>query len=208
MRLEKRLRALFSGYQEKLARRSKGAEAGVQSAVSVSGEEAIVIRKARLEDLDEVIKVNEVALPEHYPRWFWENHLLLWGEAFYVAVDANGKIVGYVMSRAEYGQGFVVPGFVTKGHIISIAVLPEYRRRGIGSSLLQRAMESLRDKYRCSEVYLEVRVSNTPAIKLYEKHGFRVVKRLPNYYIDGEDAYLMARSLLDEEDQSPQQPSA
>ncbi|MEM4138682.1 MAG: GNAT family N-acetyltransferase, partial [Sulfolobaceae archaeon] len=45
------------------------------------------------------------------------------------------------------------------------------------------------------EVFLEVRVSNVPAISLYKKLGFREVKVLRYYYADGEDAYLMAREL-------------
>ncbi len=155
----------------------------------------VVVRKARLEDLDTVISINEVTLPEHYPRWFWENHLRNWGEAFYVA-EVDGRIVGYVMSRVEYGPGYVVEGLIVKkGHIISIAVLPEYRRKGIGTALMKAAMRSLKEVYGCKEVYLEVRVSNTPAIKLYEKLGFRKVKVIPMYYLDGEDAYLMARPL-------------
>jgi len=53
----------------------------------------------------------------------------------------------------------------------------------------------LKNYYDTTEVYLEVRVSNTPAISLYEKLGFRVVGRIPRYYSDGEDAYIMARPL-------------
>ncbi len=81
------------------------------------------------------------------------------------------------------------------GHVISIAVLPEYRRLGIASALLKNAMKILKEVYDCSEVFLEVRVSNTPAINLYEKLGFMKVDRIKRYYIDGEDAYLMAREL-------------
>ncbi len=155
----------------------------------------VVVRRARREDLDEVIRINELTLPEHYPRWFWEDHLRNWGEAFLVA-EVEGRIVGYVMTRVEYGPGYVVPEpMVRKGHIVSIAVLPEFRRRGIGTRLMEEAMRVLRDVYGCKEVYLEVRVSNTPAIRLYEKLGFRKVRVIPMYYLDGEDAYLMARPL-------------
>ncbi len=153
-----------------------------------------IVRKARLEDLDQVISINEATLPEHYPRWFWEEHVLKWGDAFYVA-EISGKIVGYVMCRVEWGFGILLPGIHRRGHVISIAVLPEYRRRGIATSLMNHALTALRDIYKCREVYLEVRVSNIPAIKLYEKLGFRKVKVIKAYYADGEDAYLMAREL-------------
>lgn len=115
-------------------------------------------------------------------------------EAFLVAVIGD-SIVGYVMSRVEWGLGHIYRGIIKKGHIVSIAVLPEYRRMGIGSTLLERAMEALRETYGCKEVYLEVRVSNVPAISLYYKYGYRKVKVLESYYLDGEDAYLMAREL-------------
>ncbi|MEM2518912.1 MAG: GNAT family N-acetyltransferase, partial [Nitrososphaerota archaeon] len=79
---------------------------------------------------------------------------------------------------------------------ISIAVLPEYRRAGIATALMEKAMEALKNVYGCSEIFLEVRVSNTPAINLYEKLGFIKIERIKNYYLDGEDAYLMARELI------------
>jgi len=53
----------------------------------------------------------------------------------------------------------------------------------------------MKNVYDAKEVYLEVRVSNTPAIRLYEKLGFKIVKVLEGYYSDGENAYLMAREL-------------
>ncbi len=49
--------------------------------------------------------------------------------------------------------------------------------------------------YGAEEVYLEVRVSNTPAINLYKKLDYRVVDLIKGYYHDGEDAYIMARPL-------------
>jgi len=153
------------------------------------------VRKARREDLPAVIVINRVALPENYPEWFFEDHLSRWGDAFYVA-EVDGKIVGYVMSRVEYGaSSFDMRRMVRKGHIVSIAVLPGYRRRGIGTALMKAALSSLKDHYSCEEVYLEVRVSNEPAIRLYEKLGFQKVRRIPMYYLDGEDAYVMALRL-------------
>ncbi|MEM0014089.1 MAG: ribosomal protein S18-alanine N-acetyltransferase [Zestosphaera sp.] len=153
------------------------------------------IRKARPEDLPAVININMISLKEHYPEDFWRQHLETWGEAFLVA-DAGSTVVGYIMCRVERGLGFINKSLFKKvGHIISIAVHPDYRGRGIGYSLMVEALRKLKDFYRASEVYLEVRVSNEPAIRLYEKLGFKKVQRVRFYYLDGEDAWVMAREI-------------
>lgn len=153
-----------------------------------------ILREARKEELGDVISINLVCLPEHYPYDFWLDHLNTWGKTFLVA-EVDGKIVGYVMCRVESGLGFISNKLSRLGHVVSIAVLPEYRRRGIGRMLMLEALDRLREYYGVNEVYLEVRVSNIPAIKLYESLGFRKVKVLRHYYLDGEDAYLMAKEV-------------
>jgi Acetyltransferases len=74
-------------------------------------------------------------------------------------------------------------------------VLEEFRGKGIGTALMKRSVQSMKEEYGAEEVYLEVRISNAPAIHLYEKLGFKKVKVLRNYYVDGEDAFLMAIQL-------------
>lgn len=153
-----------------------------------------IIRKATREDIPRVISINLRCLPENYPEFFFYYHLDNWGEAFFVA-EINNEVVGYIMNRVERGIGFFRKSLVKKGHIVSIAILEEHRRKGIGEALMRAGMEAMRNVYDAKEVYLEVRVSNTPAIRLYEKLGFKVVKILEGYYSDGENAYLMAREL-------------
>jgi len=150
------------------------------------------IREVREEDLDQVIEINLISLKEHYPVQFWRDHLQLWGKIFLVA-EVDSRIVGYVMTRIERGFGFLRRFLRKLGHVVSIAVHPNYRRRGIGSALMVEVLKRMKDLYNVDEAYLEVRVSNTPAIKLYEKLGFKIVKVIKYYYADGEDAYLMAR---------------
>ena len=99
------------------------------------------------------------------------------------------------MNRIETKPGFFKHWLVRSGHVVSIAVLSEHRGRGLGYVLMAYAMKTMYEEYKCSETYLEVRVSNKPAISLYEKLGYRVVKTERNYYLDGEDAYVMARRL-------------
>ncbi len=155
----------------------------------------VVVREATDADLPEVIRINMESLPEHYTLSFWRNILYTWGKAFLVA-DVCGEVVGYIMCRTVWRRSFFRRFLMGRvGHIISIAVREGYRGRGIGTKLLIEAMRRLHDHYGAKEVYLEVRVSNERAIRLYEKLGFRIVQRVTRYYADGEDAYIMARPL-------------
>jgi ribosomal-protein-alanine N-acetyltransferase len=83
---------------------------------------------------------------------------------------------------------------VKKGHIVSVAILPEYRRKGLGHAILAEALKGMRE-YNVKEGYLEVRVSNQPAIDLYTKLGFSISKTSRHYYKDGEDAYIMVKEI-------------
>jgi ribosomal-protein-alanine N-acetyltransferase len=115
-------------------------------------------------------------------------------ETFIVA-DENGDVVGYIMCRVELGlSNFGFSGVVKKGHVVSVAVLPQYRRKGIGEALITQAMEGMR-LYNAKQCFLEVRVTNTSAIELYKKLGFQVSRTIRGYYADGEDAYVMSCDL-------------
>ncbi|AAL63017.1 ribosomal protein S18-alanine N-acetyltransferase [Pyrobaculum aerophilum] len=165
---------------------------GPQRLLGKDGKTEFIIREATLKDLNDIISINRKVLPENYPNWFFVEHLEQFPKAFIVA-EIEGKVVGYVMSRVEYGWSNIHRGkAVRKGHIVSVGVLPEARRLGIATAMMLRAMKAMKVYYGASEVYLEVRVSNTPAISLYEKLGYKVVGRIPRYYSDGEDAFLMA----------------
>ena len=104
----------------------------------------------------------------------------------YVAMaGAAGRLVGYIFMRVVVDQL----------HLLNIAVHPAWRGRGIGESLLLRAIRTAREKG-LREVELEVRASNRPARALYEKHRFRQVGVRRNYYCrPTEDALLLTRAL-------------
>jgi len=149
------------------------------------------IEEVKYEELYRVKEINESTLPENYPFYFYETLYKNYGKAFYVA-KVEDRIVGYVMCRVEKELTLdPLPRFKKVGHIVSIAVLPEYRNMGIGTELMKRALETLRSLYNAENVYLEVRVSNTGAIRLYHKLGFKISRRIAGYYRDGEDAYIM-----------------
>jgi len=150
-----------------------------------------ILRRCELGDIIPVMEINLRTLPEHYSDYFYESLLEELPEAFVVA-EISGKIMGYIMCKMEHGfSNFKKLGFVKKGHIVSIAVIDEHRRKGFGSVLVDEAVKGVKT-IQGSELYLEVRCSNNDAVKLYEKLGFSIIQRLKAYYRDGEDAYVMA----------------
>jgi [ribosomal protein S18]-alanine N-acetyltransferase len=81
------------------------------------------------------------------------------------------------------------------GRILTLDVLPEARRSGLGSKLLLESEARLRQRG-CTEVYLETAVDNDAALKLYHKLEYRILRTLPGYYpAHGLDAFLMGKEL-------------
>jgi ribosomal-protein-alanine N-acetyltransferase len=154
----------------------------------------IKLRQFKPSDLDGVVRINRECLPENYTDLFFINLFKRFPETFIVA-EVDGEIVGYIMCRIETGiPSFKVLGIAKKGHVISIAVLPNHHRKGIGYQLMQEATQAMVN-YKAKECYLEVRESNIPAVNLYKKLGFETTRAIRNYYADGEDAFLMAIQL-------------
>ncbi|HEY0460891.1 MAG TPA: ribosomal protein S18-alanine N-acetyltransferase [Pyrinomonadaceae bacterium] len=94
------------------------------------------------------------------------------------------QIAGFIFVMTDSGTG----------HITTIGVAPEHRRRGLAEKMILHAEESL-IKREIMTVSLEVRVSNIAAQSLYRGAGYTTVQRLNNYYNNGEDAFLMVKSL-------------
>jgi len=153
-----------------------------------------IIRRFKPTDLERIMYINQLCLPENYSSSFFLDLYERFPKAFVVA-EENGEIIGYAMCRIERSiPSFRFTSLAKKGHLISIAVLPKYQHQGIGQALMQEIMKAMLD-YEAKECYLEVRVTNTSAINLYKRLGFQVARTLQNYYVDGEDAYLMMKKL-------------
>jgi ribosomal-protein-alanine N-acetyltransferase len=147
-----------------------------------------------MNDLQTVMHINQVCLPENYTDYFFIELHQRFPETFIVA-EENGEVVGYIMCRIEIGlSNFGFSGLLKRGHIVSVAVLHQHRRKGIGKALVAQALENMRI-YNAKQCFLEVRVTNTPAIQLYKKLGFEITRTIREYYSDGEDAYVMTKKL-------------
>lgn len=106
--------------------------------------------------------------------------------AWLVAVD-EGVMCGYVGSQS------VLDG----ADMMNIAVHPDYRKRGIGSTLIEKLIVLLKEKNVIS-LSLEVRASNETAIGLYHKMGFEIIGKRPGYYRNPrEDAYIMRKEFAE-----------
>jgi len=153
-----------------------------------------IIKECSLEDLEGVIEVNEKELPEDYPYFFYKSILDNFPESFLIALNNENKIIGYVMWRVERIPSMNSLKIINKGHLVSIAVLEEYRRKGIASKLLKKSMPKIKQK-NIIEYVLEVRVSNYGAIDLYKGLGYKIDSIKKKYYRDGENAYYMIKKI-------------
>jgi ribosomal-protein-alanine N-acetyltransferase len=157
-------------------------------------QEPVKLRKFTPNDLQDVMHINRVCLPENYTDMFFIDLHERFPETFIVA-EIDKEIVGYIMSRIEVGlSSYGLGGLIRKGHVVSIAVMPKARRKGIASALLKAAMTGM-SGYKAKQIYLEVRVTNEGAVNLYRKLGLDITRTIPGYYSDGEDAYVMSKKL-------------
>ncbi len=139
------------------------------------------------------MRINQTCLPENYPDTFFMGLYHHAPRTFLVA-ESDGQIIGYIMCRIERGISSFSRLPVKKGHVVSIAVRPEYRHQGVGSALVNSGIKGMLE-YGASEAFLEVRKTNNDAISVYEKLGFTIKRVLRGYYRDGEDAYLMVKPI-------------
>src|SRR3990170_663150 len=128
-------------------------------------QETFKLRKFTPDDLQSVMQINRVCLPENYTDFFFIDLHERFPETFIVA-EEDGKIVGYIMCRIEVGlASFGLGGLIRKGHVVSIAVLPQGRRKGVAQALMTAAMDGKR-YYNAKHIYLEVRVTNAAGVAL------------------------------------------
>ena len=186
--------------------------------MTTTAPEGVSIRQAQRADLLSVIRIERAAFPQPWPYQAFEGFL---GEpGFVVAVGDERAAVHDAADRAERTsltvdvggsglgaagdgevRGYVVADLVsdfgrTVGHVKDIAVHPDWRGRGIGSTLLARALSVLAAGG-ARRAKLEVRAGNDAAQELYRAFGFSPNHVVPGYYDDGEDALLFVADLTE-----------
>ena len=133
-------------------------------------------------DLPSAMEIDALSLPRPWSAAIWRGELSS-PYGLYLVIEDRGEVFGQIGVRHVLGEL----------HITTIAVRPEYRRRGHARALIGAALGAFPD---ASHVHLEVRPTNVEAIALYESLGFRETGRRPRYYGD-EDAVLMTLNLVE-----------
>ncbi|MEM1509032.1 MAG: ribosomal protein S18-alanine N-acetyltransferase [Thermofilaceae archaeon] len=147
--------------------------------------ERLIIREAKVDDLDTIHSIELKCFGQDaYGLALLQIYQVISLNTFLVA-EYEGAVVGYVIGTLE-ARG--------EGHVVSIGVHPNYRRKGVATALLNEVINRFNARG-VRIVKLEVRVSNFPAINLYRKLGFEITGIVEKYYSDGEDAYMMVKSL-------------
>ncbi len=147
----------------------------------------LLIRPMRVADLTAVQLIESASFVTPWPSQAYRQELETNRLAMYLVALMGDTIVAY-------GGIWLM---VDEAHITTFAVHPDYRRRRIGERLLLALLDLARDRS-AREATLEVRLSNLPARRLYEKYGFRPVGIRPRYYTDNnEDALIMTTEPLE-----------
>jgi ribosomal-protein-alanine N-acetyltransferase len=146
------------------------------------------IEPMAIDDLDAVHAIERASFTSPWPPNAYRSELESNRLANYLVARVDEHIVGY-------GGMWLM---VDEAHITTFAIHPHWRRQHIGERLLLAFLDLAVDRS-AHEATLEVRLSNLPARRLYEKYGFRPVGLRPRYYSDdNEDALIMTTEPLDE----------
>jgi [ribosomal protein S18]-alanine N-acetyltransferase len=140
----------------------------------------IEVRSVRPEDLTAISTIEEASFKDPYPAYFLAQLADVAADTFLVGL-VQGGIVGYA----------VVDEWTEQQHLVSIAVLPNHRRKGVGQALFNGLVERLRE----GKLGLELRRSNKEALNFYLKNGFSRTGVAHSYYADGEDAIQMEKTI-------------
>jgi ribosomal-protein-alanine N-acetyltransferase len=138
-----------------------------------------MIRPFSLTDLDRILQIEHLAFPKSpydgmtFVQLHWFHPGTFWVYVSKGSKQEEGQLLGYLI-------------FSRDGHIISVAVHPHHRRRGIGKELIEEAVQ----RFHFRKLWAEVRRSNGGAQSFYLKLGFKIVDEIPNYY-GNEDALIV-----------------
>jgi len=147
------------------------------------------IRPFRESDLDSILQIEHASFSvDAYDRNLFAEFYYKCGDLFLVA-EGGSRIWGYMITCTRSRGGS------QRAQLVSVAVDPGARRRGVASALMDGTLRRLRRKG-VRRFTLMVKTTNREALEFYRRRGFLQLRIWRKYYEDGEDAWLMVRDLL------------
>ena len=144
-----------------------------------------MIKQATLHDVPALLEIENASFVEERFNRRQYRYLITKAQGQVLVAEEGGQVVGCAVLNWRRRD--------RHSWVTSIAVAPSHRHMGIASRLLA-SVEQVARAQGLSDIRLTVRASNTPAIRLYEKAGYSVTKRLPSYY-GGEDGLSLVKPL-------------
>jgi len=136
-------------------------------------------------DLDAIMEIEEACFNEPWQRDAMRDEITRSAWSTVIKAEIEGEIAGFAVYWTVADER----------HLQNVATAPAYRRRGVGNALVRHVVDQAR-RTSAAVVFLEVRVSNEAAKRLYAAHGFREIGVRRGYYQDnGEDAIVMGLPL-------------
>ena len=144
---------------------------------------SMLIRDFRPDDLSQVLNLVNTTFRERYSPDLLMGAYRSYPE--YALVVEHGGVIGFALGTRSGARD---------GRILIMAVRASHQNMGLGATLLNILLNRFLD-HDLAAARLEVRVSNTDAIRLYRRYGFKIAGIIPLYYGDGEDGYVMQKAL-------------
>lgn len=139
------------------------------------------IRKAELRDLGDALKLDKMSFgPDAWTVMDYMGVFSMRDVKKFTAVS-GGEFAGFAASQYDRKEEAVC--------LMTIAVSPKHRRKGIGAALLKAAETA----FGPNRIYLYVDAENTDAIRLYRHAGYEAAGMIPSYYMNGNDALVMEK---------------
>jgi len=138
------------------------------------------IRIAELEDINEIYSIEKKVFNDYWSLDLIKSEIIEKKYSMVTVLELKKKIIGYIFQRKIYDEN----------HIINLAIDIPYQHRGYGKFLLMKILEKDDND---TNVFLEVKEANLPAVKLYIDLGFEEVDRKEGYYSDGSNAIFMLK---------------
>ena len=159
--------------------------AKLKSLLSLTGPQADYLRPLKTHDIPKVLTIERQMYSYPWSEGIFKDCLKI-GYSNWAFIK-DGQFVGYVILSVAVGEA----------HILNICLDPAYQGKGLGRQFLKEVL-IIAKKKNANSVFLEVRPSNTAAVKLYKKAGFKQIGQRKNYYpaADGkEDAIVLSLDL-------------